>query len=709
MIAGSGSSGAWDKIVSRQAEYAQRVSVAGRDIGPPPPIANVERRESCRWSLLRFGQVYHPEVCYLEPSEDQLEMIGMIEQSIRYGALYAFAMPRGSGKSSWCRIALHWAISFAHTEYAFLIGATATKAVEAIDSIKTWCRFNLEWAADFPEISHAAISLGGIAMKASGQLCCGRSTQIVWEKERIVLPVVPPPPNDPVNSAAEFAPTAGIVLGVAGLTGDGIRGSLFTHPTGRLVRPSFVLLDDPQTDESAASDRQNDVREALVAGAVLGMAGPDKTIAAVMPCTKIKPNDMACRILDRTRNPLWRGTCRQMLKSMPKNLSAWDRYFEVYAANCIDNPDDLSAANDYFREHEDELTEGAVPSWPQRFKPNEVSAIQSAMHLYFRDRRTFFAEYQNDPEDEVQEKEFLDAQAIAYKVGRMVRGVAPLEADKLVAHIDVQGDILYFVVAAVDTGRFDLSVVDYGTWPAQPTRHFSVRTVTETLSKIYPGLGAEARVRRGLDDLKAFLLGREWKREDGVAIPIERMLVDVGYQTRIVERWIADQRSAVIIPSKGIGVRVKNKPFDEIKLKPGEELGLHWRLMKPSARGTLRRLEVDVNWWKTFAHRRFATSVGDPGCAVLYRQDFRHHQQFGEHMGAEFRKTLREELSGRVGDEWEPRPGKPDNHWFDNFVGCCVAASMVGAKLVDAPTEQPSKRRRRAAAPPPSARNFHAG
>jgi hypothetical protein len=711
MIAGGGppepsdKQRAWDGVVSRQAEYDARRSKAGRDIGPTPEIENVERRESCRNSIELFGKTYHPRVCNLELSDDHREMIRMIEEAIRFGALYALALPRGSGKSSWCRIACHWAISYAHVTYPFLIGATKDKAVESLDTIKTWCRFNQEWAGDFPEISYPAQQLGGIAMKASGQLCCGRSTQIAWEKDRVVLPVVPPAPNDPRGKDREFAATSGIVFGVEGLTGDGIRGSLFAHPQGYLVRPDFVLLDDPQTDESAGSDKQNDVREELVAGAVLGMAGPDKRISAVMPCTKIKPNDMACRILDRNRNPLWRGTCRSMLKSMPRNMGAWDRYFEVYAQASIDTPGDLTIPNAWFTAHEAELIEGAEASWPQRKYSDEASPIQHAMHFFFRNRKKFFAEYQNDPEDEVQEQEFLDAQGVSYKVNSTARGIIPIECDKLTAFIDIHGDVLYYVVCAWDISRFDGTVIDYATWPGQPTRTFTLRTANETLSKLYPHLGPEAQLRRGLDDLKQYLLGREWKREDGVPMGIERMLIDVGYQTRIVERWIVDQKTPIIMPAKGIGVKVKEKPFDDIKLKPGEEMGFHWRVMKPSARGTLRRVEIDTNFWKTFTHRRLAVAIGDPGCLTLYREDYRHHQQFGEHVCCEFRKTLRDEKSGRAGDEWQKRPGKVDNHWGDGLVGCTVGASMLGAKLVGVSTESANTRKRqRAAAPPPRSR-----
>ena len=41
------------------------------------------------------------------------------------------------------------------------------------------------------------------------------------------------------------------------------------------VRPSLVVLDDPQTDESARSLSQCATRESILAGAVLGLAQPE--------------------------------------------------------------------------------------------------------------------------------------------------------------------------------------------------------------------------------------------------------------------------------------------------------------------------------------------------------------------------------------------------------------------------------------------------
>src|SRR5690606_4704432 len=98
---------------------------------------------------------------------------------------------------------------------------------------------------------------------------------------------------------------------------------------GRPVRPSLVILDDPQTDESARSLSQCATREAILAGAVLGLAGPTEKIAGVMPCTVIRPGDMADKILDRELHPEWNGQRTKLVYSFPTNEQLWAQYAEV--------------------------------------------------------------------------------------------------------------------------------------------------------------------------------------------------------------------------------------------------------------------------------------------------------------------------------------------------------------------------------------------
>ena len=76
---------------------------------------------------------------------------------------------------------------------------------------------------------------------------------------------------------------------------------------GGSVRPSLVVINDPQTDESARSLSQCATREGILAGAILGLAGPGKKISGIMPCTVISLGEMADNILNRDKHPEWNG------------------------------------------------------------------------------------------------------------------------------------------------------------------------------------------------------------------------------------------------------------------------------------------------------------------------------------------------------------------------------------------------------------------
>lgn len=429
-------------------QQSRRISAAGRDIGTIPPVEDPERRESCREDLKLFIETYAPELCYLGWAKFHLVAIARLQEVILHRARFALALPRGSGKTTLMRLALWWAVSYAHGQYLFLIGANSQKAEDNLDAIKTWLRFSEPWIYDFPEISHPIRSLEGIAHRCSGQTCNGHPTQIIWAKDRIVLPTVHAPEGSGFSEDSPAA-TSGLIIGVSGLTGDGIRGSLFTKQDGSLVRPDIALLDDIQTDESATSPTQTDKRLNLVAGAVSGMAGPDKDLACMAGMTVIRPGDAATQLLDRTQFPEWRGETHGILDRLPRNMSAWEAYFEVYARCMQSEPPDFSKANEHYLTHRERLDEGCEASWPERFKKHEVSAIQSAMHLYFRDRRAFFSEYMNQPLEDYGSTNMLTAEGIMEKQHAVPAGEVPVDVQKVTAHIDVQGDVFFSLLRAL--------------------------------------------------------------------------------------------------------------------------------------------------------------------------------------------------------------------------------------------------------------------
>jgi hypothetical protein len=673
-------------------------STTGRDIGGVPDIADVARRERCRGSLKLFCETYAPSSFPLAWSANHLKAIARLEEAVVEGALFAFAMPRGSGKTTLTRTAALYALSYSLRRYCVVVCANHEKAQDGVNAVATLIRFAPEYAADFPEISYPAQKLAGIANRARGQLCGGQSTLIEWGKDRLVLPTVPPPENWPAHWPLRedgMVPTSGQVLSGTGLTADGIRGAVLMLTTGEALRPDLVLIDDPQTAESAHSLSQCVTRERLLSADVLGMAGPGKSISAVCTCTVIRPGDLADTLLDRTKHPLWRGERTKLLDSMPEDLPAWEPYLALWRQDAQREPPDFSRSLAYYALHRGRLEQGALASWPERKLPGEVSAVQSAMHLYARDRAAFFSEYQNDPLPTAgSEAPQLQADDVAARVTREPRGVVPPGTTTLTGFVDVGQDLLYWCVCAWADG-FTGSVVDYGTWPDQRRDYFRASEARPTLAQAVGIASLEGSLYAALGRLCEDLLGREWPQAGGAGLRVGRLLVDSGWQTELVYRLCRQSPHAgLLLPSKGLAIGARQAPVSEWARREGERHGeaLPW-VIRPPQQARPRLLIFDANAAKSFVAARLAQPLGEKGALTLWGADPQAHRLLADHLCAEYR--VRTSGRGRELDEWQVRPERPDNHYFDALVGCAVAASVEGCRLSGTGEGPPPERVRR--------------
>jgi hypothetical protein len=662
-------------------------SQKGREIGAIPEIADPDRRERCAKSLRLFCESYNPEAFSLGWSDDHLRAIDRIQEAATLGALFAFAMARGSGKTTLCRTAALWASLNALCRYVFVIGANSTKAEDTLDSLKTMLRYCDTLASDYPEVSWPARCLQGIANRATGQTCQGESTLIDWSSDLVVYPTVPPPANWPRHwplRADGKVPTSGGIISTSGLTGEGLRGSLKTLTTGEMIRPDFVLLDDPQTPESARSVVQNQVREQLVSADVLGMAGPGKRIAAVMPCTVIEPGDMIDRILDRAKHPLWRGERSGILKSLPSNLPAWDAYYDEYRRCSQLEPPDFDDSNAYYRAHRRELEAGAEASWEDRRLPEEVSAIQHAMHLRFRDPFAFAAEYMNQPQPlHAIAASVLDPEALAAKVTNLPRLTVPRSCTRLTAMIDVGAHVLWYAVVAWDE-RFGGSVIDYGPYPDQGRIYFAAADARPTLADLPAAKGKpqEAAIYAGLAAVAARIHDRGYVQEETHAeLRVERCNVDAnwGPGTDLVYEFCRrDPHAPTLLASHGKFIGASSLPMSNWQPREGERPGPGWRIAAGAARRG-RHVTFDTNRWKSFVAERLRTPPGAPGCLTLFAASPAQHQMYADHCTAEYPVAVQRQSGGARVDEWKDRPGR-DNHLWDCLVGAAVAVSVQGLR-----------------------------
>jgi len=644
------------------------LSLSGRDIGDLPPVADPVRRARAAKDFRYFCETYFGQTFHLKWSDDHLKVIAKIEQAVLEGGLFAMAMPRGSGKTSLCEVACLWALLYGHREFVALIGSDEEHAAGMLESIKAELENSEILGADFPEVCHPIRSLEGIHQRASGQLYQGKQTHIGWTAREIVLPTMP-------GSKA-----SGSIIRVAGITGR-IRGMKHKRVDGVSVRPSLVLIDDPQTDESARSPSQCANRERILAGAILGLAGPGRKIAGLMTLTVVRPDDLADRILDRDKHPQWQGERTKMVYSFPTADRLWAEYARLRAEG-LKADRGGAEATEFYKAHRSEMDAGAVIAWPERFNHDELSAVQHAMNLRLQNEAAFFAEYQNEPLPEVEvADDLLSADQIASKVNGHARGLVPLGCSHLTMFVDVQGKALFYLVAAWEDD-FTGHVIDYGTEPDQKQAYFTLRDIKRTLGTASARAGVEGAIYAGLERLIDATVAREWRRDDGAMVRIDRCLIDAnwGSSTDVVYQFCRQSpHASVLTPSHGRYVGASSLPFSDYKRKRGERVGLNWRVPVVTGKRAVRHVLFDTNFWKSFVHARLAVPMGDPGGLSLFGHKPEHHRLLSEHLTSEY--CVRTEGRGRTVDEWKLRVEGLDNHWLDGLVGCAVAASMEGAVL----------------------------
>jgi hypothetical protein len=655
-----------DAVNARSRESSE----SSRDIGAAGWVhepKNIERKEKCRTSFRSFCESYLAQTFHLAWSDDHLKVISKIEKAVLEGGLFAMAMPRGSGKTTLCEVACIWAMVYGHRDFVALIGADEEHAEDMLESIKSELENNDLIDEDFSEVSGPIRALEGIHQRAAGQLYRGARTHVGWTAKEIVLPTI------------EGSVASSAVIKVSGITGR-IRGMKYKRADGRTVRPSLVLLDDPQTDESARSPSQCHTREQILAGAILGLAGPGRKIAGLMTLTVVRPDDMADRILDREKHPQWQGERTKMVYAFPSSEKLWQEYTKLRAEGQRTDRG-VDEANEFYRLNQIDMDAGAVVAWPERHNPDELSAIQHAMNLKLdQGEAAFWAEYQNEPKpDETGDDSLLSADVIAAKTNGMKRGVVPVGVNHLTMFIDVQGALLFWMICGWEDD-FTGYVLDYGAYPDQRREYFTLRDARRTLMAVHKGTGQEGAIYAGLEALTNDSLARTFRRDDGAEMKIERCLIDAnwGNSTDVVYQFCRQSsHSGIVMPSHGRYVGASSIPFSDYKPKRGDRIGLHWRVPGLQGKRVVRYALIDTNYWKSFIHARLTVPMGDPGCLSLFAGS--DHQMLSEHLTAEYR--VKTSGRGRELDEWKLRTPGADNHQLDCAVGCAVAASMQGAVL----------------------------
>jgi len=597
---------------------------------------NVERRESCRHNLQLFCETYKADLFPLAWSQPHIEVLQCIQRTVLQGGQFAIAMPRGNGKTSMMVSAMEWAILYGHHKFGVIVGATDPHAERILEVIIEDLAYGDVLIEDFPEACLPISLIGRDPRKANGQIYKGRPTSLKFLKNQMQLADIP-------CDAAR-----GIIL-TGSITGN-LRG-MIKSSKGKVMRPSLVLIDDPQTDESARSDTQCATRSKKITGELLGLAGPGKAISAFMACTVICPNDLSDQYLDRDKRPEWQGVRTKLIEGWPESFDdLWKQYQDIR---------DVASKREFYRQHQEEMDAGAVAVWPARKEPGDVSALQHAMDLYFRDPAAFLAEYQNTPLDALGgESCKLRVADIIRRLSRVDKYTVPPGATRLIGYIDVgsTSHIHWSLLALGDD--FTGSVIAYGAQRVEYAEDSLEAALYDHITQVVDGM-----------------CEREYYDAEGIAYGVTAIGVDAGWQQVSVYRAIkASSHKDVLIAGRGYGLN----PGSEFRRAKGGPCPDGWRVVpvRVHGYGALRQLEFHANQWKSFASDRL-TSFGK-GAIDLYGALDAQHVEYALQLASESR--TRSDIKGKKEDVWKVIPGS-SNHYWDTFVGALVLARRCGAQL----------------------------
>jgi hypothetical protein len=498
----------------------------------------------------------------------------------------------------------------------------------------------------------------------------GKPTHITIRADMLTLPLI------------EGSKVSGSAIRCASIMGR-IRGLKHNIPNGETIRPDLVVIDDPQTDKVAKSLSQVNARERIINGTIRGLAGPGRPLTVLMPCTVIQCNDLADRFIDRNKRPEWRGKRSKLVRKFPDNMDLWHEYWKIKSDSYRNGGKGIEAT-EFYQNNREEMDKGSDVPWMERFTPPiQISALQHAMDLYFKDPITFFSEYQNDPliesiGDNAGRIE-LKAEELQQRYSGLDRYTCPQHTLHVSTGIDIQQRILYYLTVAW-TEDFGGVVIDYGTFPKQPIAYFRTPDPPVPLESCNKDLTIGPLVFYGLQQLSQML--PRYKVDNSYeTLSNQKTFIDANWSltTDAVYGFCKqEEKSFIFHPVHGRGIGAAQLPMSDWARKLGEKKSdYNWvERQTTNVKNRGRHVIYDTNYWKSLVGERLIAPKGSKNTLLFFGDASTRHELLCDQLSCEH--PIEKEGRGRKIDEWQKKPGLNENHYFDCLVMAAVAACYLG-------------------------------
>lgn len=640
-----------------------------------------------------------PDPFWYEFQPQQRRMINAIDEAIAKGQDKAEAASRGEGKTIITQRVGMKHVLCGTTKFIALLGATKGHAQGLLTEIKNEFECNVRLRADYPEVCYPVLALESAVQKARTQIVSGHrhdngeaytehGSKFSWCGPMVQFPDVP------------GSPSSGTVIMVRGLD-TAVRGLRYIGK-----RPDTVIIDDPDTEESAESEKAAAKLERRIDRALSALGGQRRRAARVMLTTLQSRISVSYKYTDRKKKPSWRGDRARFLLHPPERVDMWDEYVTLKR---LDWENETTKAHEFYLANRKAMDRGAVVANVHRFTPDESSALEFYYSEVARlQQEAVDTEYNNDPPEVAAPIESqLTAHRVQKQLSNFPRKVIPPGCEVLSMGVDVRKSHLHWVVRAWRRDGQAYYTIDYG-----------IQEVIGTTRGKGTDVGVELAIYKAIRQRWDEWQEADYQFDDGSTIPESARiaLVDAGWQTTAVYA-ACKSIGAGIFPSMGfgkssgcVGVSFREHEKSTEVRKPGD----HWFLSKKqitdhtiaaysglTGRKDIWLVCVDADYWKQYEHERWLTDEGEAGRMLIFGErseeaermgrlsdDSKRLQNYGHHIVAE--ALVEEVIRGKLMRRWK---GSGANHLLDASALASCGASMRGIRLLAGvlPIEQQTK------------------
>lgn len=629
-------------------------------------------------------------------TEQHRLMIAGLRSTILHGGDLAIAAPRGSGKTGICRRGLLKYHLSGELNFSIFFAANASKAAQAIQSLRNDIETNDKLWALYPEVCAPVRGLGNRNQKAYTMTVCGHRhdtgepyvnhlCKYSWCGHALTLPNVPGSPSS--SSALSTRSLEAEVVGES-------------HNN---CRPQFALIDDPDTEDTILTEAQARKLERRINASIGGLGGPTRRIARVMVTTVHAYNCASAWFTDRKRYPTWRGQRFRYLVTPPDRADLWEEYARLYREDMETGDEYGRRAHAFYVANREAMDAGHAVGNPWRFNgklladgsPLEISSLQAYYNYVIANGETAArTELDNDPPPIASfAAELLSPLQIARRVNGYPQRIVPPGVVRITRGIDCGAYELHWVVVAwlADATGY---VIDYGVEQTDTQRGGS-RTFDEV------GDAADRSIPRALRNMHDRWAVEPYLAADGAEHRVDVTFVDAGYRLEAIRHACA---AIGWMPTKGVGRSSDYRGTFRATGKRGWQGGCMPDREAGDRAPLVARLDADSNL--RFVHDRLRVSAGSASSLTLWGEGNPTADE--SHLSKDQRYHLSRIAAHVCAQQLVADPGKGDrwgyftargeevrgapNHWLDALGMAASAGLSTGAVKIGG--QQVAARRR---------------